>query len=314
MTFLDGLIYAQIRRVLTITFILLLAGYVAVPAANDKNAALIEASRAGRLEEVKRLLGEGADVNARDKDGWTALMHAVREGQPEVVDFLLDHGAQVHVQDETSSRLLMRILRLGDLHGAKLLLHNVVDKKRSAIDLFDLMSLFTIPASASHNALPWNTGNQPGFPVEWKTGGPEPHSDEEGIVKRGEAVVTLNGEPLNKYSEGEPALSSWQIRMMGHFGGAHEVSFWCETTGGCMDLESELRKRNISFELYKCEREPWESGKEKIYAIKASDKKPVWLHYTVSSGTGGCWGGFTLFLDQGDADQVPDLVTDCSQR
>lgn len=33
---------------------------------------LIEESKAGDTEKVKRLLVEGADVNARDGDGWTA--------------------------------------------------------------------------------------------------------------------------------------------------------------------------------------------------------------------------------------------------
>ncbi|MBI2883329.1 MAG: ankyrin repeat domain-containing protein, partial [Candidatus Methylomirabilis oxyfera] len=37
---------------------------------------LIEASKSGDIEKVKRLLAEGADVNARDTDGWTALTHA----------------------------------------------------------------------------------------------------------------------------------------------------------------------------------------------------------------------------------------------
>jgi len=46
---------------------------------------LIEASKSGDIEKVKRLLAEGADVNARDADGWTALIHASWHGYTPVV-------------------------------------------------------------------------------------------------------------------------------------------------------------------------------------------------------------------------------------
>ncbi|XP_078215726.1 uncharacterized protein LOC144580764 [Callithrix jacchus] len=41
-----------------------------------QNAALMEAACANNLQEVSRLLSEGADVNARHRLGWTALMVA----------------------------------------------------------------------------------------------------------------------------------------------------------------------------------------------------------------------------------------------
>ena len=44
----------------------------------------------GRLEEVKRLLNEGANVNAKDDGGMTALMAASGQGRVEVVKVLLD--------------------------------------------------------------------------------------------------------------------------------------------------------------------------------------------------------------------------------
>ena len=43
---------------------------------------------------VKLLLQQGADVNARDQDGWTALKRAQRRGATEIVQLLMAHGAK----------------------------------------------------------------------------------------------------------------------------------------------------------------------------------------------------------------------------
>lgn len=48
-------------------------------------------------ELVGTLLAAGADVNAKDKNGYTALMGACGEGRSDLVRFLLDHGADPHV-------------------------------------------------------------------------------------------------------------------------------------------------------------------------------------------------------------------------
>jgi ankyrin repeat protein len=42
---------------------------------------LIEASKSGATEKIRSLLAEGADMNARDQEGWTALMRTSAEGQ-----------------------------------------------------------------------------------------------------------------------------------------------------------------------------------------------------------------------------------------
>jgi len=52
------------------------------------------ASSKGNDNIVKLLLGKGADVNAKAKDGWTALMIASRKGHQEVVNLLKAHGAR----------------------------------------------------------------------------------------------------------------------------------------------------------------------------------------------------------------------------
>ena len=55
---------------------------------------LLNACRIGDLEEVKQLLRMGADVNARDEDGWTVLMRASENGHKEVVELLKFYGAK----------------------------------------------------------------------------------------------------------------------------------------------------------------------------------------------------------------------------
>jgi ankyrin repeat protein len=55
----------------------------------------------GRLERVKELLAQGADLgycNPAD-NGKTALVRAVLGGRMEVVRYLLDHGADIHAPD-----------------------------------------------------------------------------------------------------------------------------------------------------------------------------------------------------------------------
>ena len=54
------------------------------------------AVRAGKLDEVKRLLASGANVNARDAVGNTPLLYAAWAGNELVTAFLLDHGADVN--------------------------------------------------------------------------------------------------------------------------------------------------------------------------------------------------------------------------
>ena len=62
---------------------------------NDLDADLIKAAFSGELQEVKRLLEKGANVNAKRDNGITALMGASIEGHQEVVELLLAKEADV---------------------------------------------------------------------------------------------------------------------------------------------------------------------------------------------------------------------------
>lgn len=58
-----------------------------------------DASRAGRLDEVKSLIAAGAEVNARDEVGWTALIWAAMQGDLPVAQALIAAGAEVNATD-----------------------------------------------------------------------------------------------------------------------------------------------------------------------------------------------------------------------
>lgn len=61
------------------------------------NEELLNASRFGNLELVKELLGRGAELEAKTKDGWTALHFA--SAHLEAVKELLDRGADIAAKD-----------------------------------------------------------------------------------------------------------------------------------------------------------------------------------------------------------------------
>jgi ankyrin repeat protein len=61
---------------------------------------LIEAVMRGDLEEVKRLVTNGANVNAANKYGTTPLHVAADSGQAAIVEFLVANGANVNAANK----------------------------------------------------------------------------------------------------------------------------------------------------------------------------------------------------------------------
>jgi ankyrin repeat protein len=47
----------------------------------------------GHAEVVKALLEKGADVHAKDNDGWTPLLQAYDQGRDDIATMLLANGA-----------------------------------------------------------------------------------------------------------------------------------------------------------------------------------------------------------------------------
>jgi ankyrin repeat protein/uncharacterized protein YbdZ (MbtH family) len=57
------------------------------------NAALIEAVKAGDINQIERLVADGADVNVKSRDQWSPLMTESPGGEMEMVETLFGEGA-----------------------------------------------------------------------------------------------------------------------------------------------------------------------------------------------------------------------------
>ena len=55
------------------------------------NEILLDSAKAGYLEKVKLLIANGADLNAKNDDGWTPLNLASRYRYLEVAKFIETH-------------------------------------------------------------------------------------------------------------------------------------------------------------------------------------------------------------------------------
>ena len=84
-----------LRRVLVSFFLpfFLLTVSLALAACTSEPS-LIRAAKEGDTETVKTLLAAGADVHAKDRDGWTALMFAAVKGHTDIVRVLRQAGAR----------------------------------------------------------------------------------------------------------------------------------------------------------------------------------------------------------------------------
>src|SRR5437867_6662710 len=67
--------------------------------AADLGPDLLNAARKGQSERVAQLLGKGAPVDAKDKNGRTPLMLAAQHGHAEVAKLLLAKGADTNARD-----------------------------------------------------------------------------------------------------------------------------------------------------------------------------------------------------------------------
>jgi ankyrin repeat protein len=98
-----------------------------------RNAAIVNAARAGDVKAIEVALDAGADVNAPDGDGITPLMHAVRGDRPkiakpgpsehpEVVELLIKRGAAVNARTDSGFVALFWAARYGHAGVAKVLI------------------------------------------------------------------------------------------------------------------------------------------------------------------------------------------------
>lgn len=111
----DRLVMAETRYRISPWSVLILAllSTFTISACGNKNDSLIRSAKEGRVEDVKALLKEGADVNAKTDTGATALMWASFFGKLDVVKVLLANGADVNASDGRGWTALMTTAEQG---------------------------------------------------------------------------------------------------------------------------------------------------------------------------------------------------------
>ena len=80
-----------------------------------------DAIRRGDIQDVRELLDQGRDVEARDRHGQTALMLAAHGGHREVVEALVAHQANLNTSAKYGLNALMLALIAGHEQVARLL-------------------------------------------------------------------------------------------------------------------------------------------------------------------------------------------------
>ncbi|HZU29403.1 MAG TPA: ankyrin repeat domain-containing protein [Bryobacteraceae bacterium] len=120
---------------------------------------LVKAIAEGRLDDARKLLAGGADVNDSNEDGTTALMQAA-EGSAYMPDntpavrLLLDHGARVDAQDKRGRTALYRATAEGKEGAMRLLLAHKADPNHKANDgSTPLLEAITFGKPAAANLL-----------------------------------------------------------------------------------------------------------------------------------------------------------------
>ena len=66
---------------------------------------LLKAVKSGELKTVKELIDKGADVNTRDRDGWSLLHWSIYNNHDDISHFLIARGADVRSKTQHGKRV-----------------------------------------------------------------------------------------------------------------------------------------------------------------------------------------------------------------
>jgi serine/threonine-protein phosphatase 6 regulatory ankyrin repeat subunit B len=91
------------------------------------NKSLHQAAKDGDIEQVKRLIAQGADINAKDRRGNTPLFSAMGNRDDEMLKLLVDRGAEVNVSGNHGTTLLDNAIWRGDVKIVEYLLDEGAD-------------------------------------------------------------------------------------------------------------------------------------------------------------------------------------------
>lgn len=192
--------------------------------------------------------------------------------------------------------------------------NHLTTNKSMTIDLLDLISFFLIPESAAYNVPGWDSGAQDKSPIDWLTDGSKWNEKLKHYVRYGKVVVTISGKPIHRLQE-ELGPVQWRIKLLGSHAGIDSVEISSQIISQelSMNFEAEMKKRNITYSVYKCDLIGDVSSGEKVYSVKAMGKKPCWIYYSWSCGSGGCSADLIILTQKNLADKLPGLHTKCTE-
>ncbi len=109
--------------------------FASVVFGNDLNERFLEAARSGEVEAVKKLLDEGADVNARYRYESTALFFAADQGNVELAKLLIERGVDINVKDTFYNATALAWAGMNNhVEIAILLVENGIDGSEGALE------------------------------------------------------------------------------------------------------------------------------------------------------------------------------------
>jgi len=120
------------RRVFRSTLAASIAALLAGAALQSANASVAGAARNADIDEVRKLIAAGSDVNAPEADGTSALLWAAHQGSPELVSLLLEAGADPNAANSFGVTPLLEASRYGDVATIRALLDGGADVRAAA--------------------------------------------------------------------------------------------------------------------------------------------------------------------------------------
>ena len=88
---------------------------------SEANQALLDAAAFGNIEAAKEDIEDGADVNAKNVDGWSPLHRAASWGHKEIAELLIAKGANVNAKNDIGETPLDFAIQLKSTETANLL-------------------------------------------------------------------------------------------------------------------------------------------------------------------------------------------------
>jgi len=96
-------------------------------AQTTQTKSLHQAAVSGDINRVKELLTKGADINLKNRQGWTPLHAAVWNQKQDIAKLLIEKGADVNVKDRSNRTALQFAADTGQKEIVELLLAKKAD-------------------------------------------------------------------------------------------------------------------------------------------------------------------------------------------